>query len=211
MTEKIPEISDLYLVTKEDYKKVYKCAERAFKEYPSFDFISGNGNGGRIAGLFYSVDVRYQRDGWIVLSTDSDVKCVAFFMPPFNKDLNNFKLLVHSLLKRPFRNKLGLTWRSLACVKAVKEVEKYGNEEDSWYLYVLMVDPDLQGKGLSKKIFMPMLDYMDRIGKKCYLETCSEDNVRMYKKYGFEITKEVEIKNGPKVYAMVRPPKQNKE
>ncbi len=77
-----------------------------------------------------------------------------------------------------------------------------------WYLAVLAVDPQHQGKGYASKLLNGMLSYIDEEGLHCYLETEGKKNVSMYQHFGFEVVDEFVVP-GTKdtVVAMLRKPK----
>ena len=56
-----------------------------------------------------------------------------------------------------------------------------------WYLWVLGVDPDAQGRGIGKALLRPVLDRASVDGVACYLETQTDANVAFYRKRGFEV------------------------
>lgn len=76
-----------------------------------------------------------------------------------------------------------------------------------WYLFNLSIKKDAQGKGIASKLMRPMLGFCDDEKMLAYLETNKEDNVSLYKHYGFELKKEEFIpKTTVAHYAMVRKP-----
>lgn len=51
----------------------------------------------------------------------------------------------------------------------------------------------------------PMLKYLDDHKQDCYLETLSDINVQIYKKYGFELKEEIKVPGTNLIlYAMLR-------
>jgi GNAT superfamily N-acetyltransferase len=74
-----------------------------------------------------------------------------------------------------------------------------------WYLQILGVDPDYQGKHYASRLLKPMLARADREGVPCFLETQLEKNVTLYQHFGFRVAEEGTIP-GSNVYswAMVR-------
>lgn len=77
-----------------------------------------------------------------------------------------------------------------------------------WYLAVLAVDPEYQGKGHASKLLNEMLSNIDEDGLPCYVETEGESNVSMYRHFGFKVVSEFVIpKTTEKLVAMERKPK----
>jgi ribosomal protein S18 acetylase RimI-like enzyme len=57
------------------------------------------------------------------------------------------------------------------------------------------VDPDAQGKGNASRLIKPMLARMDREQLSCYLDTNNENNVDLYRYYGFKVMKKYQFPN----------------
>jgi ribosomal protein S18 acetylase RimI-like enzyme len=62
-----------------------------------------------------------------------------------------------------------------------------------WYLQVIGVAPESQGRGYGGRLMKPMLARADREGLPCYLETQNENNVALYRHHGFEVIKELVV------------------
>ncbi len=60
-------------------------------------------------------------------------------------------------------------------------------EEPYWYLDVVIVSPEYQGKGFASKLIKPFLEEASSTGSKVYLETQNKNNVPIYEKYGFKV------------------------
>jgi ribosomal protein S18 acetylase RimI-like enzyme len=54
-----------------------------------------------------------------------------------------------------------------------------------WYLAVVGVVPEAQGRGLGGRLLRPGLERCDASGADCYLETASADALRLYERLGF--------------------------
>ena len=77
-----------------------------------------------------------------------------------------------------------------------------------WYLAVLAVDPQHQGKGYGSKLLNEMLSNIDEEGLPCYVETEGEKNVSMYQHFGFKVIDEFTVPNTTdKLVAMLREPR----
>lgn len=55
----------------------------------------------------------------------------------------------------------------------------------NWYLGTVGTRPDRRGAGLASALLQPTLDECDRTGTLAWLETSSDDNVRLYERLGF--------------------------
>jgi GNAT superfamily N-acetyltransferase len=76
-----------------------------------------------------------------------------------------------------------------------------------WYVNLLGVRPEMQGKGLSRVVLGPVFDAADRDCVPVYLETAAEANVAIYRRLGFELMGESELAGGVPNWEMRRDPK----
>lgn len=85
------------------------------------------------------------------------------------------------------------------------KLKKESIEDPYWYLSVVIVDPEHQGKGFASKLIKPILAKADESHHKVYLETQNPNNVPIYEKYGFAIVSEHKVP-GTEIfhYIMVR-------
>ena len=56
-----------------------------------------------------------------------------------------------------------------------------------YYLMVIGVEPEFQGKGIGSRLMQVGLDRADDEELECYLETVTEEDVEFYKKHDFDI------------------------
>jgi ribosomal protein S18 acetylase RimI-like enzyme len=76
-----------------------------------------------------------------------------------------------------------------------------------WYLWVIGVDPDQQGRGVAGQLMAPVFEKADRDQLPCYLETHKPTNVAVYERYGFRVASETPVPGHPTtVFAMLRSP-----
>lgn len=91
---------------------------------------------------------------------------------------------------------------------AVQAAMKAGTpREDHWYLAVLGVDPDHQGRGLGGTLIAPVLRRCDLDGVGAYLESSNERNVPFYRRHGFEAVDVVRPNGSPPMTLMWRDPR----
>lgn len=68
-----------------------------------------------------------------------------------------------------------------------KEWATYDPLEQHWHLGPIGVLPSHQGMGIGTRLMQRFCKEVDACSAKAYLETDSDENVRFYKKFGFEI------------------------
>jgi GNAT superfamily N-acetyltransferase len=59
-----------------------------------------------------------------------------------------------------------------------------------WYLWVLGVEPERQGRGLGSALLRSLGARADRAGVPCYLETDRPSSVRLYERHGYAVLNE---------------------
>lgn len=95
---------------------------------------------------------------------------------------------------------------SLRYLRAVEQVHPKATH---WYLAVLGVDPEFQGKGLGGRLLEPVLALADAEGLPAYLETDRERNLAFYARYRFGLvdTLHPDGDAGPPEWTMWRAPR----
>ena len=81
--------------------------------------------------------------------------------------------------------------------------------EPHYYLFVLGVEPDSQGRGHGKALLRALNARADARGVPCYLETDRPENVRLYRSVGYEVVHEgtIEPLGGLRMWTMQREPR----
>ena len=137
--------------------------------------------------------------------------------------LEGIAVWIHSdkLKKKSFWGipKLQIIWPAMKigikALKKLKELDEYVKRKHRelvpfkhWYLALLAVDPQYQGKGYASRLLNETLSSIDEDGLPCYLETDGEKNVSIYKHFGFEVVDDFVVPGTKdKIVAMLRKPK----
>lgn len=74
----------------------------------------------------------------------------------------------------------------------------------SWDLATLGVHPDSWGKGIASALLTEALQRLDEKEAVVSLETSDPRNVALYARFGFAVTSETQVPDGPVVFTMVR-------
>ncbi|HEX3243050.1 MAG TPA: GNAT family N-acetyltransferase [Solirubrobacterales bacterium] len=109
------------------------------------------------------------------------------------------------LLPRAFR-----VWgRNLPrALLTLAKIERGHPTRSHYYLAVLGVEPESQGRGLGSALMFPILSRCDADGVPAYLEASSPRNRALYERHGFEVTQEFRVGAGaPPIWGMWRDPK----
>jgi GNAT superfamily N-acetyltransferase len=93
--------------------------------------------------------------------------------------------------------------------RAMQELMKRAHpEEPHWYLAVIGSDPTVRGQGFGQALMRSRLDRCDAQYCPAYLESSKPENVPYYERFGFTLTREIELPDGgPPLWAMWRPPR----
>lgn len=80
--------------------------------------------------------------------------------------------------------------------------------KNAWYLSILGIRPDCQGRGMGKTLMLPVLEKADARGRAMYAESFTPENFGFYKRLGFHTAKTVnEPVTGSNYAILVRPAK----
>ena len=91
-------------------------------------------------------------------------------------------------------------------------IEKIHPKDQLWYLALLAVDPSVQRGGIGGAMQMEVYPQADRDGLDSYLETQKEANLAYYRRFGYEVEKELRpVKNGPPLWTLRRQPRPPEE
>ncbi len=63
---------------------------------------------------------------------------------------------------------------------------------------------EIQGKGYGGVIMRDRLAAVDAAHMPCYLESSKDTNIPIYQSFGFKVTGEMRVPNGPKIWPMWR-------
>jgi ribosomal protein S18 acetylase RimI-like enzyme len=80
---------------------------------------------------------------------------------------------------------------------------KNDSSDAHWHIGPIGVDPDVQGKGIGRRMMDACCTSLDDNSANGVLETDKPENVRFYRKFGFEVVKEVNA-IGVKTFFMAR-------
>ena len=86
-------------------------------------------------------------------------------------------------------------------------LEEHHPTQPCYFLQLVGVVPEHQGRGFGGQLLAPVLDRCDATGTPAYLEATSFDNRRLYERHGFEPTGQLTVPRGPTLWPMWRDPR----
>ena len=156
----------------------------------------------RLAGLFSTLMRGHYLPLGTVWTTDDQAGAALWAPPgraiiPAPTVLRHLPFLVHALGRR-----------ALTALRALSHVEQQHPKEPHWYLGVLGTRTADQGKGVGSALLAPVLRRCDEEGVPAFLESSKERNIAYYRRFGFEVTSEIQLPSGgPTVWPMWRDPR----
>jgi ribosomal protein S18 acetylase RimI-like enzyme len=174
---------------------------KAFYDDPVLAIVFGGSVPEKQGSRFFQLVADIQlRHGHIYTTPDRD--SAAIWAPPGHWKVPNSEIAKRTpafirLFGRRFVANLGI----------LSLLEKNHPNDPHYYLEFLGTAPAAQGKGLGTALMQPMIDRCDEEGAGAYLESSKESNIAFYGRFGFEVTKTLTHKAGPRQWLMWRDPK----
>lgn len=85
-----------------------------------------------------------------------------------------------------------------------EQMEKWHPEEPHWYLPIVGVEPNAQGKGLGADLMRHAVARCDQEQALAYLESSNPRNISLYQRHGFEVMGQIRVGAAPLVTPMLR-------
>ncbi|MFC1938962.1 GNAT family N-acetyltransferase [Chloroflexota bacterium] len=179
---------DIVRLNKSHGKLATEVLVRAFWNHPPLQYCFPNeAERERIAPYFFSLAVLSGIRYGEVYATSPNLEGIAVWLPSDNYPVTLWKLL----RSVPPSDILGVARYGGSRMRGLGQyIDAVHNRLASfkhWFLQDIGVNPRFQGKGYAGKLLRPMLSRITEAGLPCYLDTLDEQNVSLYKHFGFEI------------------------
>ena len=192
----MPDLSELIRLSKKHVKPASFMLSRAFQNDPVLRWQIPDENK-RFSNLHYfwelslCIGIRYGE----VYGTSEDLEGIVVWRPPKKVNISYWKYIKKGGIKFPLKFGIKSTKR-ITFVQAVNDsIRNIYMKIPYWYLAVLGVDPQYQGKGFASMLLEPMLNRIDKVNLPIWVETVLKRNVPFYTHFGFFILEEIIIPN----------------
>ena len=187
----------LYRLEKKDVEKAGRVLLDAFQDDPVWNAVFTGETGGRqILTAFYETPLRYCLQHGSVYASSENLEGVAAWVPGERSEMTFWRMLGSGALKSGMKMGMKAAKRMQTVFKPVEQDRKqYMKEAGTAFLYlqIIGVAASFQGKGFGRKLLNAVIAESERTGKPIYLETETEQNVEMYKKYGFRLIQRITL------------------
>lgn len=203
-------LDSLYKMTKKEVEKASLVLGKAFHDDPLWSqAVPDETERKQKLPLLFEMLLRYALRYGEVYASSENLEGIVILLHYDKADMTFWRLLrcgAWRLLRTGM--KLGRkTGNRLEQILApMSKVQEEILEEGYSYLQTIGVSPELQGQGFGGKLLRAIIKYADNEEIRIYLEAM-EENVPLYKKYGFQIVKEIKLSTiDLSGWAMVREP-----
>jgi ribosomal protein S18 acetylase RimI-like enzyme len=190
--------------TAEDVPRLADSLARAFHDDPGWSHLlpDPSDRTGRLR-LFYETELRAVTVPLGLVWTTDQVVGAAVWMPP-----GAWRVPAATTLRevpamiRVFKGRLPLALRSRLLMES-----RHPRSPSHWYLAVMGVAPEWQGRGLGTALMRPALEALDAARIPAYLESSTPRSRSLYQRSGFAVTGEFDLPAaGPPLWQMWRDP-----
>jgi len=185
--------------TKSDSNPLSQSLARAFYDDPVFaHFLPDNSKRLKKLEKVMAILFKLGLPHGACYTTDN-YESITLWRPPSEWDVPFWAYIVNGpALLSTFGTGIG---RVLSTMDMMEKVHPH---EPHWYLQTIGTDPKFQGKGYGGVIMRDRLAAVDAAHMPCYLESSKDTNIPIYQSFGFKLTGELQVPNGPKIWPMWR-------
>jgi len=199
----------LYRVQKGDIVQASKVLADAFQHDPVWSKIcAGESHLGKRFRAVFEAPVRYCLKYGEVYASSEDLEGVIGWLPGRYADMNAWGMIRSGGMGSAIRMGLNVGKKMGSIFKPLAE-DRREHMAGCVYLYVLIVGvaTELQGKGFGRKLIDAAIQKSEREAHHLYLETETEENMRMYEHFGFKLLKKITLPIvGLPMWEMVKEP-----
>ena len=185
----------LYRLQKQDTERAASVLADAFKYDPVWNRIyEGESDITKRFHAHFEVPVRYCLKYGEVYSPSENLEGIIAWVSGKYADMTPWRIIRSGAIGAAMRMGSNAGKKMASVFKRVSE-DRHEHMARSTYLYLFVVgvNSKLQGKGIGRKLVDTAIEKSEREGSQLYLETETEENVKMYEHFGFKLRKRITL------------------
>jgi len=185
----------LYRVKRGDIAQVRTVLADAFKHDPLWNKIyEGESDIEKRFRAHFEVPVRYCLKYGEVYAISEDMEGFMAWVPGKYADMTLWRMIISGAIGAAMRMGSNAGKKMGSLFKQITQ-DRHEHMAGSTYLYLFVVgvSTKLQGKGFGRKLIDLAIEKSEREGFQLYLETETEENVKMYEHFGFRLLKRITL------------------
>jgi ribosomal protein S18 acetylase RimI-like enzyme len=141
------------------------------------------------AYLGYSIE-QGMRIGRVVHLEPADLGVAVWVLPQPDEVQERERLRKRTYLRQVLGERGFLSYASIVDYMSARACRVVAH--DAWYLSIVAIAPETQGRGYGARLLAPTLAEADAATAVCYLETFNPRSLRFYERLGFETRAELD-------------------
>lgn len=186
-------LDKLYAIEKRDFEKTGHVFGQAFKDDPAFhDIFKDLDNSKRDA--FFEGPARYCCRYGKAYASSPEIEGLAAWVHSDYADMTPWRIIRSGLAISTKRVGMKTMLLMKPIFEPLEKARRHHMKGKNYsYLMTLGVAPQFQGKGSGAKLLRAVIEDCDHEGLPVYLETATEKNIEMYKRFGFRVLDKVDL------------------
>ena len=189
------QIRNLYKLQKKDIPKVGAVLADAFQHDPVWNKVfEGESKIDQKFCAFFETPIRYCSKYGEVYAVTENLEGIAAWVPGDLADMTIWRVIRSGAIISGMKMGVKLGKKMKPISRQLKEDRKENMKGKLFvYLLIIGVASQFQGQGFGGKLLRALIEKSERIGIPLYLETETEDNVKMYERFGFKLVKQITL------------------
>ena len=180
-------MEELYRLHKHEIAQAGLVLSEAFRDDPVFNAIF-EGVAPEQWVAFFTAPVVYSLKYGQVIAPSAQMEGVAAWVPGKYADMDFFRMLFSGAMWAGMKMGMEIAQKLKVVFGPVEQDRKVHMQgRDYLYLQIIGVAPQYQGLGLGGKLLAALFADSKQSGLPIYLETETEENVRLYEHLGFSV------------------------
>ena len=185
----------LYRVQKGDITPASKVLANAFQHDPLWNKIfKGESHLDKKFPAFFESPIRHCLKYGEVYAPSEDLEGILAWVLGKYADMTIWRMIRSGAMGAGMRMGWNVAKQMGSVFKPIAEDRRKHMAENPYlYLLVIGVTTEQQGKGFGRKLIGAAIEKSEREGIQLYLETETEENVKMYEHFGFRLLEKITL------------------